>query len=153
MFFDDEANQDWVYLLGSGESDGIATDVEETLNKAIAAESDLEENVPDIMEIGDLEIDDDVDLDEDHVGDAFVSAGNADEPETEGEDPKEPDLMAVAASCLRNSDSERNAAGHVRASVLRDELLTHPAFCSALKESGLKPISFIGQLFPNHIRI
>lgn len=147
LWVDRKWNQDWVYFLGGAESDD---DTEEYQKKLIAEETVQEEDEPDIMDMGDLNIDDDPAPEEMPAAAEPASEETAEQSPQEEE---EPDLLAVAIAGILNSDTERNAAGHVRASALRDELMTRPDFRIALKESGLKPILFMQQLFPDHIRI
>ncbi len=147
LWVDRKWNQDWVYFLGGAESDG---DTEEYQKKLIGEETVSDEDEPDIMDMGDLNIDDDPAPEETPAAAESASEVMAEESLQEEE---EPDLLAVAIACILNSDTERNADGHVRASVLRDELMTRPDFRSALKESGLKPIPFMQQLFQDHIGI
>lgn len=67
---------------------------------------------------------------------------------------EETGFLSAALEYLRAADeSVRNADGSVRASGLRDRLLTVPGFRKALRESGMKPIPFMQQLFGDSIEI
>lgn len=130
--------QDWAYLITGKQATG-----EETLP---------EEELPDIMEIGDLSIDGELpDSDESHEPvEAVVTA----EAVPEEDKTEEPDFLAFALDCIREmTDAEKAVRGCVRASVLRDRLLSLPGFRAAQKENGLKPILFMRQLFDGRIRI
>ena len=160
LWVDSKLNQNWVYLLGS-RTVAMETDAEESRQvmqakevrqESIPEETVQDENIPDIMELGDLSIDDESVPDEESAGEEQAPVETAETPQTEDEQ-EESDLLACAHDCILNIDFERNAAGHIRASVLRDELMAYPAFRTALKESGMKPIAFITQLFLDHIRI
>lgn len=146
-------NQDWVYLLKSDESDLAETDAEETGKEPAADESAPEDNVPDIMNMGDLTIVDDPSLLEECTCEETASAEKTEEPVQEEDNRNEPDMLTAATAFILNADTERNADGYVRASALRDKLMTYPAFRDALKESGQKPIPYIQQLFRGYIRI
>lgn len=149
LWVDRKWSQDWVYFLGGAESDDDPAVVEEYQQKVVAEEIP-EETVPDILDMGDLSIDDEPLPAEVSAEGEPVSSEAA---ETLLQEKDEPDLQSFALACIQNIDAERNIAGHVRASVLRDELMNRPDFRSALKESGLKPIPFMQQLFPGQIRI
>ena len=67
--------------------------------------------------------------------------------------PQETDFLTIAAEFLQKTDeTETNSRGDKRASALRDELLKHTAFRTAQKESGLKPIPYMQELFTGRIR-
>ncbi len=155
LWVDRKWNQDWVYLLGSHESDAVVnTNVEPQQDTVVEVEAPApEDEIPDIIDIGDLEIDDDSTLVEECADEEAVSTVITGTPLQDKDEQKEPELLSVAMAFILNSDSERNANGYVRASALRDELMKHPEFRCALKESRLKPIPYIGQLFPNRIRV
>lgn len=154
-------NRDWVFLQtrenenSSVEAD--TTDPEETEPAVIIMEeTETEEDIPDIMEIGDLNIDDEPILQQaaDKAGQETVSDLEEAAPDTEEVPSDRADLLTAALHCLRKAEgTERNENGHNRASFLRDELMRFPDFRTSLSESGMKPIAFLQQLFPDSIRI
>ena len=162
LWVDRKWSQDWVYLLGSSKSEAIEAETEEPRQAEAAEERRqetipeetvvAEETIPDIMELGDLTIDDEPVVADEPAGEEPAPDETAEKLQAE-DDQEEPDLLACALTCLLNVDAERNAAGHVRASVLRNELMKYPEFRRILKESGMKPIPFIAQLFPEQIRV
>ncbi len=159
-------SQDWAFLLAAQVGEPFPAAAEIISADAAPEEvSDQDEEVPDIMEIGDLNIDEDPAIaemcgEEDNTGNtsgAAVDAVCAEETDPavpEEEASEERDLLSVALEFLQTAkEPERDPDGRVRASALRDCLQTLPGFRSALKESGLKPITFIQQLFPGSIQI
>lgn len=114
-----------------------------TLAETAPAEAAAEEVVPDGLDFGDLSIDDEP-VPADMPEGIMAVTGS----------PAAPDILSVALDCIHGTeDSERNDEGYIRASALRDRLMTIPEFRSSLKESGMKPISFIQQRFEGSIRI
>lgn len=153
LWVDRKWNQDWVYLLGSHESDAVVNSNGELQQDTVVETPAPEDEILDIIDIGDLEIDDDLTLAEERADEEPVSTVKTGTQLEDIDEQKEQKLLSVAMAFILNSDSERNTNGHVRTSSLRDELMKHPEFRRALKESGLKPIPYIGQMFPDKIRV
>ncbi len=153
--------QDWVYLLAGCTSSVHPGSKQEDLPEAAAGETVPKEEELDIREIGDPDIGDDPAEPEDAAEETAAAddAGSGTD-ETSGPDcpeetsSDESEFLSAAKNCIRTADeSGRNDRGHVRASVLRDRLATLPEFRTALKESGMKPIPFIQQLFAGEITV
>ena len=104
-------------------------------------------NEPDILEMGDLTI-------EDPLTEEELSADGSMPDKPEEEQPAGDMYLAAAMAMLENAGiEERNDKGHVRASVVRDELMKMPEFRAALKESGQKPIPYLRELFAGGIEV
>ena len=160
--------QDWAYLTEGRqiltETENMKEDLQQ-IPQAEAEEMIPDEKLPDIMEIGDLSIDGELP----DAGEPEETAmAEEDEPLTvagpvsaqpasrapEEEKPENTDFLAFAMDCIREMEGEeKDAGGYLRASALRDRLLSIPGFRRALKESGMKPIPFMQYLFAGKIRI
>ncbi len=169
--------QDWAYLVTEGFASvsGTAENMKEVSPEEpqdAASEMLPDEDLPEIMEMGDLSIDGelpDTDEPEEFPGAAekeSLAIGAqpliSSDPETErsacGDSEKDAnarlDFAAIALECIREMNGgEKNDCGYARASSLRDRLLKLPGFRSVLKESGMKPIPFMQQQFAGMIRI
>ena len=155
---------DWAYLLAApvGEevpeetaAEDAAAAAEENdapVAAALPEEETAAEEIPDIMELGDLSIDDDAEAPDEYADPPF-------DPDPPAEEKvrkvlTEADFIAMARECMRGADLfGRNDQGHVRASLLRDELMKYPEFRAMLKESGMKPIIYLQQLLAGVIEI
>lgn len=117
--------------------------------QAEVEESQAESDEPDILELGDLTIDDEA-LTAEEVKE---NCEETDLPGQEEAESAETDFLAAAMECLRQAgEAEKNARGDVRASWLRDQMLKIPAFQILQKESGQKPIPFLQEKFAGKIR-
>ena len=141
--------EDWVYLLTAQTENNTATTQEQEKPETAAGESQAESKEPDIMDMGDLTIDDEpLSAEEDKESDEVTDLPGQEEAES-----AETDYLAAAIECLRQAgEAEKNARGDVRASWLRDQMLKIPAFLMLQKESGQKPIPFLQEKFAGKIR-
>ena len=196
LWFRRQWGQDWAFLLCEPVTDEKHANQKEELPK----ESDLpaeetgaeaeavlvasippdepasEEELPDIMAIGDLSIDDEPGITDEPekttaeettegVTDTAVQAVSGQDysnppfepdPPAQQESSKkeltEADLRAIAEDCFRYAGLLcRNDQGHVRASWLRDQLKRYPEFRTFLKESGMKPIPYLQHLLEGNM--
>ena len=123
-----------------------------------------EEVIPDIIDMGDLNIDDGLNVTEE-TAKTETGPMEVQPEEINPEDrlnpaeaavsvAKEPSFNEIAGEIIRKTSwSERNRHGHVRVSAIRDELMTIPTFRASLKESGMKPIPYLQQALDGHIVI
>jgi len=176
--------KEWAYLLtaqtgtlANQEEDQFkpslpAKETEAVLAVSIPADDSVpEEDLPDIMELGDLSIDDGPEA---SVGPEELAAKEAAEdmtetavradseqdyatppfepdPPAQQETPKkeltEADFRDIAEDCFRYAGLLcRNDKGHVRASWLRDQLKRYPEFRTYMQKSGMKPIPYLQHL-------
>jgi hypothetical protein len=113
------------------------------------------------METGDLSIDEGLDVPEasderntTSAEDKYADPPFDPDPPAERRTLTEADFIAMAQESMCGADLfSRNEKGHVRASLLRDELMKHPEFREALKESGMQPIAYLQHLFEGVIEI
>ena len=146
---------DWAYLLAAPVGEDIpvvaavpedGSEVADRIPESGAPADPMEENLPDIMAIGDLSIDEGPEAPETDDEEYADSPIDPDLP-VENKTLTEADFISIAQECLRSADLfSRNDQGHVRASFLRDELMKHQEFRTVLKESGMKPIPFLQHL-------
>ena len=139
-----------------------AVPVDDTSMEVAQLEAAAEETLPVNLDIGDLGVNDEpvsMDATEEitavtESSTELVSAEASEEITTVTESLAEQSILSVALDCIHGTeDSERNDEGYVRASALRDRLMTIPEFRSSLKESGMKPIAFMQKHFEGSIRI
>ncbi len=133
--------QEWAYLIPM-EGNGITqTDIARAdgipENAMSEEEPDIDEEMPDIMEIGDLSIDEEPDAQE----------------EVHEESVPDPVLSATLDFIRKGEGVVRDEEGRIRASALRDELMKLPGFRESLRESGMKPIPFMQKQFAGSVEI
>lgn len=138
-------NQEWAFLLTENL---IPPDAEEP----------AEEEIPDIMDMGDLSIYTETAAEETQEEteplQAAEEAPSQEETAAVAEEPKEPDCLGIALQMIRDEYiAGRNDRGHIRASVLRNELRKIPQFRAAMKASGTKSIRFMKDFFQGKIDI
>ena len=139
-----------------------AVPVDDTSMEVAHLEAAAEETLPVNLDIGDLGVNDEpvsMDATEEitavtESSTELVSAEASEEITTVTESLAEQSILSVALDCIHGTeDSERNDEGYIRASALRNRLMTIPEFRSSLKESGMKPIAFMQKHFEGSIRI
>ena len=130
---------------------------------SIPAESPVEEaELPDIMELGDLTIDDEpIILETENAVSAESKETESENcsvllldmnPPVENKSITELDFRTIAEESFRCENLlYRNTQGHVRASRLRDDLMKYPEFRVAQKESGMKPIPYLQHLLEGNM--
>ena len=144
-----EYMHDWAYLLA-----------EKDTHQAEKPDRNIMEEEPDIMDMGDLSIDDDPEFNEPLMEEPMPDESVMEElgltEETalpEATEEAGTDIPAAAEECFREADeSVKNGLGHIRASYLRDELMQIPEFRILQKESGQKPIPFMQVHLAGRIR-
>lgn len=142
--------QDWVYLITSQtENESIENAEPEELQTA-SEKSQPESDEENIMEMGDLTIDEEPLTAEEQEN---STEEPAELPRQEENGKEETDYLTAVMECIRQAEgAEKNARGHVRASYLRDTMMKLPAFRLLQKESGQKPIPFLKEKFTGSIR-
>ena len=144
-------NQEWAFLL----TENIIPPTEEE-----PVEEPAEEELLDIMDMGDLSIDKETADAEEPAEAETAQRAEEGEPQeqtaaaAEEPAPEEPDCLDIALRMIHDKYiTGRNDKGHIRASLLRDELLKVAQFRAARKAKRTKSLLFLKDFFQGKLDI